>query len=135
MTARPYRILVTGSRDWQSLGVIRGALNQILASLPEEQPLVVVHGDCATGADIIAKAWALTTFTPRCTDDYEHVTEEAHPAAWHVHGNAAGPIRNKAMVDKGADLCLAFIRNGSRGASHTAALAEQAGIETRRYTA
>jgi hypothetical protein len=39
------------------------------------------------------------------------------------------------MVNLGADLVLAFIRNGSRGASHTADLAEQAGIETRRFTA
>lgn len=131
----PYRVLVTGSRNWQTVGVVRGALDEILGSLPDDQPLVVVHGDCPTGADIMAKTWALTRFTPVCTDDYELVTEEAHPAAWHVHGNAAGPIRNKAMVDKGADVCLAFIRNGSRGASHTADLAEQAGIPTRRWTA
>jgi hypothetical protein len=131
---RPYRILVTGSRDWQGIGVVRRALDEVLAVLPHDQPLVVVHGDCPTGADIMAKAWALTTFTPACTDDFERVTEEPHPAAWHVHGSAAGPIRNKVMVGKGADVCLAFIRNGSRGASHTAALAEQAGIPTRRWT-
>jgi hypothetical protein len=135
MTEQPYRVLVTGSRDWQAIGVVRGALDEILASLPNDQPLVVVHGDCVTGADIMAKVWALTTFTPACTDDYERVTEEAHPAAWHVHGNKAGPIRNKAMVDKGADVALAFIKGGSRGASHTAALAEQAGIPVRRWTA
>lgn len=135
MTQQPYRVLVTGSRDWQGIGVVRRALDEVLAILPHDQPLVVAHGGCPTGADIMAKAWALTTFTPACTNDFERVTEEPHPAAWHVHGNAAGPIRNKAMVDKGADICLAFIRNGSRGASHTAALAEQAGIPTRRWTA
>ena len=134
MTDKPYRVLVTGSRDWQAIGTVRGALDEVLWSLPDDQPLVVVHGDCPTGADIMAKVWALTRSTPVCTDDYRPVAEEPHPAAWHVHGNAAGPIRNKAMVDKGADVCLAFIRDGSRGASHTAALAEQAGIETRRFT-
>jgi hypothetical protein len=132
---KPYRILITGSRNWQTIGVVRRALDEVLAVLPHDQPLVVVHGDCPTGADIMAKAWALTTFTPACTDDFERITEESHPAAWHVHGNRAGPIRNQNMVNKGADVCLAFIRNGSRGASHTAGLAEAAGIPTRRWTA
>ncbi|WP_372344666.1 SLOG family protein [Streptomyces sp. KL116D] len=134
MTARPYRVLVTGSRDWQEIGVVRRALDEVLAVRPHGQPLVVVHGNCPTGADIMAKAWALTTFTPACTDDFERVTEEAHPAAWHVHGRKAGPIRNQHMVDLGADICLAFIRNGSRGASHCAARAEAAGITVRRFT-
>jgi hypothetical protein len=34
------------------------------------------------------------------------------------------------MVDLGADLCLAFIRNHSRGAAHCAAAAREAGITT-----
>jgi len=48
-------------------------------------------------------------------------------------GRAAGFQHNAAMVAAGATVCLAFIRNGSRGASHTTALAEAAGIPTRRY--
>ncbi|MEU0355690.1 SLOG family protein [Streptomyces cyaneofuscatus] len=135
MSVRPYRVIVTGSRDWQGIGIVRRALNEVLAVRPHNQPLVVVHGDCPTGADIMAKVWALTTFTPACTDDYERVTEEPHPAAWHLHGRKAGPIRNQNMVNKGADLCLAFIRNGSRGATGCANLAEAAGIPTRRWTA
>lgn len=122
----PYRVLVTGSRDWQGISVVRRALGEVLAALPHDQPIVVVHGDCPTGADIMAKVWTL---------DYEHVTEEPHEAAWHLHGRKAGPLRNQHMVAKGADVCLAFIRNNSRGATGCANLAEAAGIPTRRWTA
>jgi len=125
----PYRILVTGSRNWQDIGVVRRALNEVLAVRPHDQPIVVVHGDCPTGADIMAKTWALTA------DDYERVTEEPHPAAWHLHGRKAGPIRNQNMVSKGADVCLAFIKDGSRGATGCADLAKAAGIPVRRWTA
>ncbi|MGQ4340342.1 SLOG family protein [[Kitasatospora] papulosa] len=122
----PYRILVTGSRDWQDIGVVRRALTEVLAVRPHDQPIIVVHGDCPTGADIMAKVWTL---------DYETVTEEPHPAAWHLHGRKAGPLRNQHMVTKGADVCLAFIRNSSRGATGCANLAKAAGIPVRRWTA
>lgn len=122
-------MLVTGSRDWDAHGVVRRALDEALAAAPYGRPVVIVHGDCPTGADLVAKVWATTW----CGD--ERVTEEPHPAAWHLHGRTAGPKRNAAMVSRGADVCLAFIKGGSRGATHTADLAEKAGIPTRRWTA
>lgn len=124
MNTNPYRILITGSRDWTDQATIWQALADAVRSIPVDRELVIIHGACRVGADEIAHEWA-RGYGARI---------ECHPANWTKHGRAAGPIRNKAMVDLGADLALAFIKDGSRGASHCARLAEQAGIETRRRT-
>lgn len=55
---------------------------------------------------------------------------ETFPANWSELGKAAGPIRNRAMVNTAPDLCLAFIRNGSKGASGCADMAQKARIRT-----
>ena len=113
------RILVTGSRDWEDEGVISVALYEH-GRIGLDTTLV--HGN-ARGADLIAADWAQIL----CW------RIERHPAEWEKHGKAAGYIRNKEMVDAGADICLAFIRNKSKGATMCADLAEKAGIPTIRY--
>lgn len=134
MTDKPYRVLVTGSRTWDDIPALRHALNQVLTKLPTPAtPVVIVHGDCPRGADRQTSDWVREVQGgPLWT-----VTEEKHPANWRPGGafdRGAGFQRNKQMVNLGADLVLAFIRDSSRGASHTADLAEQAGIPVRRIT-
>jgi hypothetical protein len=114
------RVLVTGSRDWPSPKVIWQALTELYEAAGE--PLTVVHGACPTGADAAASEWVREL---RCG------IEEKHPADWKVHGRAAGPIRNKEMVSLGADVCLVFMKDNSRGTSHCAQKAFAAGIDTR----
>lgn len=120
----PYRILVTGSRDWTDRDRVWLELGNAVAPVPVDRELVIVHGHCPHGADALADEWARKY----------GATVERHPANWRLEGKRAGFIRNARMVNLGADVCLAFIKNGSRGASHTARLAEEAGIETRRWT-
>lgn len=118
------RILVTGSRDWEDEALLQEVLFEYLPGRGSEMHTVVlVHGDCPTGADYMA--WLNWTANGG--------SDEPHPADWKTHGKKAGYLRNAEMVALGADVCLAFIRNKSRGASMTAALAEEAGIPVRRF--
>lgn len=117
------RILVTGSRDWTDPECVEDAI--MYETLHSEPPYMIVHGACPTGADAHAD---------RVAHEYVDLMVERHPADWKTHGKAAGFRRNAEMVALGADICLAFIKNGSKGATHTADLAEKAGIPTRRFT-
>jgi hypothetical protein len=116
------RVLVTGSRDWADRVVIRQALADAWAWY---SPAVLVSGACPTGADALAE---------ECWSHWGGEVER-HPADWARHSTRAGPLRNREMVALGADLCLAFIRNGSRGATHCAELAIEKRIETKVYRA
>jgi hypothetical protein len=115
------RILITGSRSWVDYDRLRAILDYHQQAFPAA---ILVHG-AARGVDRAAAriwtGWGLPT--------------EAHPvtaAEWHA-SRGAGHARNAHMVQAGAALCLAFIRDGSPGATACAALAEKAGIPTYRH--
>lgn len=116
------RVLITGSRTWDDVDTIIGALWGTREDLGD---FTLVSGACPTGADRLCEEAARRAGMP----------VEQHPADWKTHGKRAGFVRNAEMVALGADVCLAFIREGSKGASMTANLAEKAGIPTQRFEA
>lgn len=117
------RVLITGSRDWENQFLIHNTLTNLYWMLPNGQDVILVTGKCERGADAMCEATA------------RHLgwQIEEHPAKWDVLGKRAGFTRNAEMVALGADMCLAFILNESKGATMTANLAEKAGIETLRF--
>lgn len=103
---------------------MEAAFDQAIAHLGPYDHYTIISGNCPDGGDQL------------CEDVARHrgLGLELHPANWEKLGKRAGFVRNAEMVALGADICLAFIHNQSRGASMTAGLAEKAGIETWRYS-
>ena len=117
-----YRMLVTGSRDWTDKRTIRKVLLRVWKDAGSPEDVVLVSGACPTGADayaeVVGAAYGWTV--------------ETHPADW-TKGRSAGPIRNQAMVDLGADICVAFPKGDSRGTAHCMRVAKKAGIPVLTY--
>ena len=108
-------VLVTGARDYKDRAKIRARL----ALLPKDA--LVIHGACHLGgADILADEEAKAL----------GLRVRPFPADWRKHGRAAGPIRNRAMLDATPDLVLAFHPDlaRSRGTADCVAEACRRGI-------
>lgn len=122
------KILVTGSRDWEDWQLVYIQLGITMVSCPGD--ILVIQGKHKKGADKHARSWARWMKKAGLP-----VEIKDFPADWDRYGLAAGPIRNTEMVNFGADICLAFIKDESQGASDCALKAENAGIRTWRFTA
>lgn len=113
-------VLVTGSRTYQDSERIRWELERL-----ELRAGHLVAG-CATGADALALAWARTLRVPfRSWIRYE--------AQWTAHGRAAGPKRNRLMVDaEKPHVVLAFFDGMiTRGTLHCLTYAMSRGARPR----
>lgn len=119
-----HRILITGSRDWTDEDCIHFTLYE---SLAVHGNITVIQGDCE-GADLAAKAWAQKQIMVGMREGEAHVRLESYAAPWDELGKSAGPIRNRYMVQLGADECLAFPLPQSRGTIGCMKLAQAAGI-------
>ncbi|MFI2909427.1 DUF2493 domain-containing protein [Streptomyces sp. PDY-4] len=119
------RLLVTGSRSWSDVALLEGVIGEVLwLGRYRPRDVLLIHGACPQGADAMADRFAREI----------GMSVRRHPADWDAYRKRAGFIRNAEMVSAGADLCFAFIKAGSPGASMTAALAKKAGILTQVFT-
>lgn len=87
----PHVVTVTGWRDWPwaMRRIIWTDLLAIRASLPGEQLMVVRHGACRRGVDMIADRFAVQD--PQCV-------AEPWPAQWNTHGPECGtPVPGPAF--------------------------------------
>lgn len=117
--AMPYRLLVTGSRDWSDEVTVANALFDIWAGWGRPSEAVLVAGGASGADEIAARLWSRAG-----------LRVETHPAEWELHGRRAGMIRNAQMVASGVDHCVAFSRNDSPGTKQCMTAAQKAGIPT-----
>jgi hypothetical protein len=98
------KVLVCGSRGWESVWQVR----MVYSELDRIKPTEIISGG-ARGADRVAEVWAksnsvpITVFTPD----------------WEKNGRRAGVLRNNQMLDTNPDLVLAFWDGLSKGTKHT----------------
>ena len=117
------RVLVTGSRTWEDANTIYYAFRDWWFHTGKPDKPILVSGNCPKGADALAEmVWERNGWPV-----------ERHPADWNTHGRSAGFKRNLEMVESQPELLFAFIRDKSKGATHTLRLAEKAGIPTLLY--
>ena len=114
------RILVCGDRNWTDEGVIGKVLSLV------SPDTTIIHGACK-GADIVAG---------RIARELDLEVKE-YPARWDIYGYAAGPIRNRFMVeDADPELILVFHDDlkSSKGSKDMANLGKMMGIPVILFT-
>lgn len=115
------RVLICGGRN-PSSEVCDAVWNWVMENC--ESGDVVIHG-AARGVDEQAMIAAQTL---------PGVKHLPFAADWNKHGRAAGPIRNKRMLDEGKpDFVVAF--PGGRGTDNMISQAHAAGVEVREIEA
>jgi YspA, cpYpsA-related SLOG family len=104
------KVLVCGGRNYGDAVTVARVLDELREGVGGISH--VIHGG-ATGADALAHEWALAhgVQTVECE------------ALWDFHGDAAGPIRNRRMLELEPDLVVAF--PGKKGTANLVELARK----------
>lgn len=98
-----YRVIISGDRNWSNHDLenkIEWLLKQMPKNTNGKWTVLIIHGGCRgvdMTADKIARKLGFSIVSA--------------PANWKKYGKAAGPIRNKEMLDMGANAVYAFHQN------------------------
>lgn len=107
------RVLVCGGRNFDD----QLMFNTFMDAVHEKYIVTVIIEGEARGADTMARLWA----------ENRMVECIKFPAKWSEYGKAAGPMRNKQMLDAGRpELVVAF--PGGSGTAHMVRIATEAKI-------
>lgn len=110
------KILICGDRDWNDYWAIYDVISKL------DRNSLIIYG-AARGADTMAGTIATKL-------GFDVVPFKAK---WNLYGKAAGPIRNREMLDENPDLVIAFHNDieNSKGTKDCIKEAEKRGIEVK----
>lgn len=143
----PALVLVAGGRDfgcWKRDGKLvvskreRDFIYDVMNAIcgygadGEPLPIILMHGACPTGVDLVVDKWAERNLIPvkrypAKWDDYSHPLSRKVSKGGRTYNAMAGPIRNQQMVDKGPSYMVAF--PGGSGTRDCVRRADEAGIQ------
>jgi len=106
------RICVCGGRDYINKEKVFSVLDNALSVFDD----VSIMNGAAKGADKLSSTWAFERNVPLLEV----------PADWEKHKRAAGPIRNREMLNLGFDMLIAF--PGGRGTADMISITKKANI-------
>lgn len=116
------RLIVCGGKDFEDYSMLSEKLDDLLKRY-EYVELVSGH---AKGADTLAEIYANNNVIPI----------KVFPANWERYGKAAGPKRNREMLEYAMEahpVVLAFWNGKSRGTGNMLKQAKTAGVECHIY--
>lgn len=108
------RLLVCGGRTFED----EAELCRTLDAFHDIRPVKLLIEGGARGADVMAGRWA----------EARGIVHRCFEADWERYRSAAGPIRNRQMLEEGRpDLVMAF--PGGKGTANMVEQAREAGVE------
>ena len=112
------RVLICGGISFSDEELFNKTLDEMI----DKENTILVSGH-AKGADTLAEKYA----------EKHGIEIKIFPPEWSKYGRAAGPIRNKQMLDyiskADENLVIAFWNGQSKGTKHTVETANKMGIK------
>ena len=115
------RITIGGCRDFNDYVMFCSCIEKYLKTVDDTKKIIFLSGHCS-GADEMAEKYAKE----------KGYVLEIYPADWKKYGKAAGPKRNKEMVEK-SDIIIAFWDGKSKGTKNLIDLAKKKDIQIKIY--
>lgn len=105
-------VVIGGYRNFENYEIFKSFVYSCLNEL-ESNEITILSGHCK-GVDLMGERYAKE----------KGLVLEIYPADWKKYGKAAGPIRNKKMVEK-ANIVIAFVCERAKGTKNLIAQAKK----------